>query len=496
MANIKAQMGTVLVMSAMMLTIISGLFLPLETAGALYMCVFFLALGIVGLSLMERGRDRDNLIKLFIAAYILRVLFTLLAYAFGIVELLGGADDTGWKQSWWISRYWLGYETAPPNVADIPGVRPPLTFWEVVNGEYGHNRGWHWIMANFFYLLEIKSQITVSFFNCFFNSLTACVIYRAARDFYSEKAALLAAGACVIFPGFLAWSALTIKEPWVICLEIAAFFFTIRAVRDRNPWMAALALFTLSLTYSMRFYVGYIVVLAMVFAAVAFNAQRPRVAATRFAVAATFLVVAAFALELIKFDVAGFVQQNMDVFTQFRDNISGKTQQGGSVDYGTNTGVQFDYDPNTPGGLLMIMATGATYLLFSPFPWALSGKQLLTLPDVAIWWFLVFVYIIPGIRSAWREQPALAVTLTTYLVPLILLYSLVFGNIGLAYRQRAQLMPFFLIFAAAGYDARERRKRKTSDKPDAAEIIAQLRALQQAPPVPQTPVSAAVRHDL
>ena len=321
-------------------------------------------------------------------------------------------------------------------------------------------------MANYFYLLEIKSQITVSFFNCFFNSLTACVIYRASRDFYSEKAALLAAGACVIFPGFLAWSALTVKEPWVICLEIAAFFFTVRAVRNRNIWMAVLAVFALALTYSMRFYVGYIVVLAAIFAFVSFRSERPRVTAGRFAIVMVCVIGAAFALELIKFDIAGFVQQNLDMFTQFRDNVSGKTQQGGSVDYGTNSGVQFDYDPSTASGMFMIIVTGATYLLFSPFPWALSGKQLLTLPDVAIWWFLVFVYIIPGIRSAWREQPALAVTLTTYLVPLILLYSLVFGNIGLAYRQRAQLMPFFLIFAAAGYDARERRQAQNARNPN------------------------------
>ncbi len=493
MANVKSQLGIWLVMSAIGLTIVSGLFLPLETAGALYMCVFFLALGVVGLALMDSGRDRDNLIKIFVAAYVLRVLFTLLAYSLGIVELLGGADDTGWKQSWWISRYWLGYETAPPNVADIPGVRPPLTFWEVVNGEYGHNRGWHWIMANYFYLLEIQSQITVSFFNCFFNSLTACVIYRVARDFYSEKASLLAAGACVIFPGFLAWSALTVKEPWVICLEIAAFFFTVRAVRDRNIWMACLAVFALALTYSMRFYVGYIIVLAAIFAAVTFNAKRPRTSAAVFAGAMAFIVVAAFALQIIKFDIANFVQQNLDMFTQFRDNVSGKTQQGGSVDYGTNTGVMFDYDANTPSGMFMIIATGATYLLFSPFPWSLSGKQLLTLPDVAIWWILVFFYILPGIRSAWREQPALAVTLTTYLVPLILLYSMIFGNIGLAYRQRAQLMPFFLIFAAAGYDARERRKRKTPEtQTEASQIVAQLRALQGAPPG-NAPVSAASR---
>ena len=495
MSNLKTQLGSWLALGAISLTIISGLFLPLETAGAVYTCVFFLALGIVGLAIMERGRDRDNLIKIFVAAYVLRILFTILAYSLGIVELLGGADDTGWQQSWWISRYWLGYETAPPNVADIPGVRPPLTFWEVVNGDYGHNRGWHWIMANYFYLLEIRSQITVSFFNCFFNSLTACVIYRAARDFYSEKAALLAAGACVIFPGFLAWSALTVKEPWVICLEIAAFFFTVRAVRDRNIWMACLAVFALALTYSMRFYVGYIVVLAAIAAFVSFRSTQPRAAAARFVLAMAFIIGAAFALGLIKFDIASFVQQNLDLFTTFRDNVSGKTQKGGSVDYGTNTGVAFDYDPSTPGGMFMIIVTGATYLLFSPFPWALSGKQLLTLPDVAIWWFLVFVYIIPGIRSAWREQPALAVTLTTYLVPLILLYSLVFGNIGLAYRQRAQLMPFFLIFAAAGYDERERRKRKEKNKPEAAEIIAKLRVLQQTPP-PPTPVNAAVRRDL
>ena len=95
-----------------------------------------------------------------------------------------------------------------------------------------------------------------------------------------------------------------------------------------------------------------------------------------------------------------------------------------------------------------------------PLSWQVDSlRQAATLPDVMAWWFLFFGYILPGIRYAWRRQ-SLSLSLLAYTLPLVLFYSLIFGNVGLAYRQRAQLMPFLLIFAAAGHYSR-RAHRKT-----------------------------------
>jgi hypothetical protein len=39
------------------------------------------------------------------------------------------------------------------------------------------------------------------------------------------------------------------------------------------------------------------------------------------------------------------------------------------------------------------------------------------------------------------------------------LYSVMFGNVGLAFRQRAQLLPWLLVFAAVGLEQRALRRR-------------------------------------
>jgi hypothetical protein len=77
---------------------------------------------------------------------------------------------------------------------DMPGMRPPLAFVRFSTTLLGATR-WYFYIAYFFELIDTRSQISVAFINNFLSSLTACVIFRATRDYFSEKAALLAAGA-------------------------------------------------------------------------------------------------------------------------------------------------------------------------------------------------------------------------------------------------------------------------------------------------------------
>jgi hypothetical protein len=459
--------------------------LPIENSVTMLAGLFFFSAGVVGLSLVRDPRERANLVKIFAAAFILRILFTLLIYGLDLVRVIGGADDTGWEGAWNISRYWRGYVNAPPNIKNLPGMRPPLTFVEILDDAFGRNRGWYFFVAHYLNIIDTHSQMAVAFINAFFNSLTSCVIYRASRDYFSEKASLFAAGAAVIFPGFVAWSSLTLKEPWLIFLEILVFYLSWVAVRDRKYLLLVPAFFLMLCTYSMRYYVGYIMVAAMPFLLIGMRTRDPRGIAWKAALGMIVFYAGATGLGLVTIDVMGIVAENMEIANQFRENISGA--RGGE---GVNSGVILPFDPSTPLGMLGLVAFGGAYLLLSPFPWALSGKQILTLPDVIIWWVLVFGFIIPGIRSAWKNHPGLAVSVLSYLFPLILMYSLLFGNIGLAYRQRAQLMPFFLIFAAAGYDARQREKRARLGQPTAKDLVARLREQVQSP-VPSTPVPSA-----
>src|SRR4029077_16650542 len=56
----------------------------------------------------------------------------------------------------------------------------------------------------------------------------------------------------------------------------------------------------------------------------------------------------------------------------------------------------------------------------------------------------------PGVWRAARHRLVDVLPVLTFLVLLTGLYSAMFGNVGIAYRQRAQLFPLLLAVAAAG----------------------------------------------
>ena len=82
-----------------------------------------------------------------------------------------------------------------------------------------------------------------------------------------------------------------------------------------------------------------------------------------------------------------------------------------------------------------------------------SVRQALAVPETLFFYWLI-PWMIRGIRRLSRDH--LATSLSAILITggLTLGYALGEGNAGTAYRHRAQLLSFFLIFAATGLDAR------------------------------------------
>ena len=158
-------------------------------------------------------------------------------------------------------------------------------------------------------------------------------------------------------------------------------------------------------------------------------------------------ILARHETELEKFDL----QRIQD----FRRNVA--TGPGGG------SGVRQSYDLNTPGGFVMAAAVGGAHLLLAPFPWQLGGgslRLLFTLPELAVWWWLFFAGVIPGLWYLLRNRFGDIQALLIFVAGLGLLYSLMFGNVGLIYRQRAQLLPWLLIFAAVGIELRRLKRQE------------------------------------
>jgi hypothetical protein len=110
-----------------------------------------------------------------------------------------------------------------------------------------------------------------------------------------------------------------------------------------------------------------------------------------------------------------------------------------------------DVDVSTTEGAISTIPLGLVYLLFAPFPWQLiSLRQSITLPEMIIWW-LSFPLLILGIWYSIRYRLRQISPILIFTSMLSIAYSVFQGNVGTAYRQRAQLLVFYFIFVAVGF---------------------------------------------
>ncbi len=411
--------------------------------------VLFIALGAatsLALQLVRDGRERAFLMRLFWFAFGLRFAFALILYATGLINVLGGADDTGWQGMWGISQAW--HDFGPDSLATVYAP-------DVIKA----NPGWRYFGTYFYYLLGEGSQGALAVLNCYANTLMVLVTYQSARLFFSPRACGFVAWVAAIMPGFLIWSALTVKESWLILFQISTFYVVWKFSRQRNPLVMLAQIATIgglmALTLGFRFYAVNSLAVGLIMTLFCCWSRWP-VRAAGFGVLLLALVYFSLAsVGYVRFDVASITASRIAELDTFRTNISDASQEG------TNSAVTFDFDTTTPVGAMLMLGAGSIYLLLSPFPWQINSlSQAAALPDVLLWWWLVFKFILPGIRYGWSRYQAMTISLAAFILPLFLFYAFIFGNVGLAYRQRAQLMPFMLVFAAAGYEMRERKERQ------------------------------------
>jgi hypothetical protein len=115
-------------------------------------------------------------------------------------------------------------------------------------------------------------------------------------------------------------------------------------------------------------------------------------------------------------------------------------------------------DISTPLRALAFFPKGFVIFALSPFPWEIRNlRQLLTVPEmIFIYW--AFIPIVIGVSDLVRRRFSDALVALLITGALTLGYSLGQANVGTAYRYRAQVLPFYLIFAAYGLELRRIRR--------------------------------------
>ena len=403
--------------------------------------VLLLVLGLTGaylVTLTQRHKQSvTEQVKLFVTALVARFAVAVVIYEFGLVRVLGDEDSSGWLGGVLYFNKWIQRGVS---LVDLPG--------ELLGAFEGTHRGYSFLIGTLFYFTGEPARLPAVALNCFFGALTVVFVYRIARSLFSPWVATRAAWLACFFPSMIIWSAQTLKEPVVILLETAALYACVQLkLSGFSLRYIVLCGLAIVLLLPFRFYAAYIAAAAAV-AALAL----PRLSQTRSTIVSGAAVVTLVGGLVVS---TGLFARNEAYFEKFDLQMVQNFRR--DVAKGANSGVETSYDIRTPGGLVMGTAVGAAHLALAPFPWQLGGaslRALLTLPELLAWWYLFFAGLLPGLWYVLKQRFSETQPMLFFMAGLGLLYSMMFGNVGLIFRQRAQLLPWLLIIAVVGLQQR------------------------------------------
>ncbi len=286
-----------------------------------------------------------------------------------------------------------------------------------------------------------SNPLLVQFLNATMGSLAVLVIYAVAKELFGEAPARWAGRFMAFFPQMIVWSAGMYKDPAILLCISVTMYAVLRLRHGLTMRLVALYLVTLLSLLSLRFYVFYIVAFATL-GTFAFTQRRSFAAALALQAVLVALFVAAFSVAVGRETLERHAEMlDLEHVQTARADLA-RSSEAGAIDE--------EADVSTTEGALATLPVGLAYLLFAPFPWAISGfRQVLTLPETLVWYALMPAFV-RGLAYTVRHKFREALPILVFTLTLTLAYAIFQGNVGTAYRQRTQITMFFFILMGVG----------------------------------------------
>jgi hypothetical protein len=455
-------MNALLAVLSLALSSVVVFLMPQEGAAALVLCAATALL--VGM-LVSTGvsNDRQFLTRLFVAALLVRMTIGTMIHVFRMQEFFGGDATTYDEFGYLLSQVWLG----DLDYASFKALLGPLL-----------ERNWGMVyLVSGIYTLTGRNMLAVQFFNSVIGAATVPIIFLCAYHIFQNlRVARLSALLTAFFPSMVLWSSQGLKDGPIVFLLALSMLATLKLGERLSVRHFALLACALLAILTLRFYVFYMSVAAVVGAFAIGMRRQSTQSLTR-----QFLVMMGIGLVLTYFGVLRTASSQLDTFADLdriqlsRANLANAAQSG----FGR------DIDVSTTSGALTAIPVGMVYLLFAPFPWQLANlRQGITLPEMLVWWGS-FPLLALGIYFTLKYRLRQALPILIFTTMLTLAYSIFQGNVGTAYRQRAQILVFYFIFVAVGYvlmkERQEEKKRQRETMLQEARLRTRKQALGRAP---------------
>lgn len=412
-----------------------------DTSKAVLLCAALAT--VIGLFAYRQKPHGSFLLKLFISALLVRMLLATIIFVSYKQDFFGGDAMTydffgeALLRGWEGNRYYLS----------------------VANRYIGVGMGTGWGMIYLVagvYGLVGRNLLAVQFINSVFGAAAAVVIFLCAHHVFNNvRVARLAAIAVAFYPSLVLWSSQGLKDGPIVFFLAVAILASLKLGEKLSAKYLVALVCSLFVLLSFRFYVFYMISVAI---AGAFVIGMQKLNAKNFI--RQFVVIMAAGLALTYLGVTRYASVQLEQFASL------ERIQRSRLDLATSaqSGFGRDVDVSTSEGAISTIPLGLLYLLFAPFPWQLvSLRQSITLPEMVVWWASFPMFIL-GLWFSIKYRLRQISPILIFTAMLSIAYSIFQGNVGTAYRQRAQLLVFYFIFVAVGYvllyERREDRKRQ------------------------------------
>jgi Dolichyl-phosphate-mannose-protein mannosyltransferase len=403
--------------------------------------------------------DEKFLVRLFISAIMVRIFLGSVIYYFHQQEFFGGDANTYDIFGNALMKVWNG---------DLS-----YQYYVDLFSRDGAGSGWGMLyVVAVIYKIVGRNMLATQYINSVLGAVTAPIAYLMAMEIFpNKKVARAAALLTAFYPSLILWQCQGMKDGPIIFILTLCMLATLKLGNKfsfKYVTILAIGLFGLM---TLRFYVFYIMVFAVVCALIM---GRRKLSAQAFL--RQFIIMFVVGGVLAGLGVSQFASKQIEQYGNFRQLQLMRQDASRSA----SSGFGEDIDVSTPEGALAAIPIGLMYLLLAPFPWQYTSvRSMITLPEMTIWWgsipFLVF-----GLWFTIKHRLREVAPILIFITVLTISYSIIQGNVGNIYRQRAQLLIFYFLFVAVGFalfkEKRDKRSQKARAEKEANRIPPELRA--------------------
>ena len=427
-------------------TIVSGFpdyttYSAIDAGQAVLLCLILA--GITGYFVYQDKEAGSFLLQLFAWALLVRMLVATGIFMFNQQEFFGGDaltyDYFGHAQM----KAWEG--DALSKVTASRFMNGSASAWGMVN------------LIALIYSVIGRNTLAIQFVNSVIGAATAVLVFYCAQHVYRNiRVARIAAIFVAFFPSLVLWSAQGLKDAPIVFFLALAILASLRLNEKLSLKHTVILIVALFSILSLRFYVFYMIAVAI---AGGFVIGFQKFTPTNFA--RQFVVLVLVGVSLTYLGVTRYATQQLDSFGTLERLNRSRTDLARA-----GSGFGQEVDVSTTGGAISTIPVGLVYLLFAPFPWQLASlRQSITFPEMIIWW-CSFPLLVLGIWYSIKYRLRQIAPILIFTTMLSIAYSIFQGNVGTAYRQRAQLLVFYFIFVAVGFvlvkEKKEERDRRNA----------------------------------